>query len=262
VNQTTNQRRGQLLPKGKQASAAYATRLVNLADSKSPRMEGFVSDAPGMSGQPPEPKPIKIEEELVSLADLEKKGEVEFLRPLKTWMSSDKAQWKGQDAKQFQKYCKELSEPTAAFRTKQNKVNAKKIISYWVLALRGAWDRRNSKQTKQVFENLLSARRLSVWGAPFGRAAFQFHLGYSHPVFEPRDLLDWVAYTILQASKRGLLRMCQGHKEGWNCPTPYLVADEKRRVYCYMHCGNEAKSKAKLAWWRKNRPSKRRHRAA
>ncbi len=88
---------------------------------------------------------------------------------------------------------------------------------------------------------------------PFSHPAFKVRLGESELVFKRRDVLDDIAHAILKASARGLLRKCRGHQRGWDCPTPLLVADEKRRVYCYMRCGDHSKSLSRLRWWRKNR---------
>jgi hypothetical protein len=132
--------------------------------------------------------------------------------------------------------------------------------------LRKAWIPASREFAERLLEEIFAAPRASVTSspdryAPIERAAFKIRLGHSRPVFAPRDLLDRIAFAILRASERGLLRTCRGHKRKWNCPTPYLVADENRRVYCYEQCGDIAKSQAKLAWWRKNHPPKRRRAA-
>ena len=141
------------------------------------------------------------------------------------------------------------------------------------VCLREAWDKANwstaEMNLEQIFgsflvENVRRQMRGLKRGemrsqpypddqTPFERAAFQIRLGESRPVFKSRGLLDDIAHAILKASARGLLRTCRGHQRGWDCPTPLLVADEKRRVYCYMRCGDHSKSLSRLRWWRENR---------
>lgn len=72
--------------------------------------------------------------------------------------------------------------------------------------------------------------------------------------FKRRDVLDEIAYAILVASKRGLLRMCKGHIDHpeWNCQTPFLVADEGRRKYCYGACGENNGIELSKQWHRMN----------
>jgi len=93
---------------------------------------------------------------------------------------------------------------------------------------------------------------------PFSRPAFVLRIGEEGIKFERRDVLDDIAYAVFSAAAHGFLRRCKGDSQGWSCPTPFLVADEKRRVYCYMRCGDEAKSRAKTRWWRENLGSKKR----
>jgi hypothetical protein len=85
----------------------------------------------------------------------------------------------------------------------------------------------------------------------FRRPAFKIHLGKRLPknkpplpTFEPRDVLDEIAYAILRASSLGLLKTCEGKRRGWGCIQPYLVADEGRRRFCYALCGELAKQEA------------------
>lgn len=124
--------------------------------------------------------------------------------------------------------------------------SAERVVLWRSLELRKAWNKSERELAERRLEEIFSVR------GHYKHTAFQIRLGYDRPVFEPRDLLDRIAFVILKASKCGFLRMCQGHEQGWQCPTPYLVADEKRRVYCYMSCGDEAKSRAKHAWWKRN----------
>lgn len=81
----------------------------------------------------------------------------------------------------------------------------------------------------------------------FERSAFKVRMGSDRPVFEARDILDEIGYAILRASSLGLLRKCKGAVAGWPCKTPFLVADERRRRYCYETCGNLAKAKNRMA---------------
>ena len=67
---------------------------------------------------------------------------------------------------------------------------------------------------------------------PIKRGSAEFHF-----VYRRRDVLDDIAYAILVAARRGLLKECEGHKRGWRCPQRWLVADEKRRRFCYLECG-------------------------
>jgi len=95
--------------------------------------------------------------------------------------------------------------------------------------------------------------------APYSKSRNQVNFFFR---FKRRDVLDEIAYAILVASRRGLLRMCKGseHKD-WNCQTPFLVADEGRRRYCYGACGEN--NQVELAReWHRTHPRKRRKLAA
>lgn len=142
------------------------------------------------------------------------------------------------------------SERFANERAAIHKRNLLRQITQWSEWLRGAWGK-DTDAAEDALAQILASGRVQT--------PRQVRLGSAQ--IEPRDLLDRIAFAILRASECGLLRACRGREKGWKCPTPYLVADEKRRVYCYMSCGDEAKSQAKLLWWRKNRSSKRRRAA-
>lgn len=77
--------------------------------------------------------------------------------------------------------------------------------------------------------------------------------------FKRRDVLDEIAYAILVASRRGYLKVCKGHAKHpeWNCQTPFLVADEGRRGYCYGACGEKIQIERAKEWHRTH-PRKRR----
>jgi hypothetical protein len=124
------------------------------------------------------------------------------------------------------------------------------------IALREAWDEKKwdtaAENLEQIFADqkgaILSAMKPGIYPglpSPFERPAFRIRIGHADPVFEPRDALDKIAHTILQASHHGLLKMCEGHRRGWDCPTPFLVADEERRKFCFNGCGDKAKAEAK-----------------
>jgi hypothetical protein len=150
--------------------------------------------------------------------------------------------------------------------------NNEKAVAVRSQQLRKAWSKSDPEFVEKQLEDIFSDYRSDLWdearrGLVPGeslrtastdrytsnkRPAFKVRLGHSKPVFEPRDLLDRIAFAILKASERGLLRKCRGHQRGWQCPMPFLVADEKRRVYCYSRCGDEAKSRAKYKWWKQN----------
>jgi hypothetical protein len=68
--------------------------------------------------------------------------------------------------------------------------------------------------------------------------------------FKRRDVLDEIAYAVLIASKRGLLRFCKGRKEHpeWDCQMPYLVANEARTRYCYGACGERNQAELVRNW--------------
>ena len=89
--------------------------------------------------------------------------------------------------------------------------------------------------------------KLSNQAKRLERSAFKIRMGSDRPVFEARDVLDEIGYAILHASSLGLLRKCKGAAAGWQCKTPFLVADERRRHYCYETCGNLAKAKNRTA---------------
>ncbi len=134
----------------------------------------------------------------------------------------------------------------------------------WIAGeLRQAWPSGDQERAEMILHELLISTRVVNFGGqpmqayggsdkPFDYPAFRFKLNKGRPVFQRRDILDEIAEVILRASGRGLLKMCWGHRRRWRCLTPFLVADEKRRVYCYMRCGDESKRRAKLKWWREN----------
>lgn len=123
-------------------------------------------------------------------------------------------------------------------------------------SLREAWDKGKWDTAAENLEHILAGYPREANKAmpssgqwpneytPYLRSAFQIQLGHEQPTFEPRDVLDQSAYAILRASALSLLKKCEG-KKNWNCITPYLVADEGRRRYCYGTCGDEAKAEAK-----------------
>jgi len=130
--------------------------------------------------------------------------------------------------------------------------------------LREAWDKQKWETAEQNLEHVFAAEIDPKLGEvqigpvvmlsefKFRRPAFQVRLGKKlprskqpAPTFEPRDVLDEIAYAILRASSLGWLKMCAGHLKGWHCPTPYLVAHEGRTRFCYEHCGDVAKADAK-----------------
>jgi hypothetical protein len=140
--------------------------------------------------------------------------------------------------------------------------------------LRDAWDPRKRETAEQNIENIFAAdseiRELTdlkpgeARMGPvttisalkrkqlFERPAFKCLLGQKlsrnkqpMPTFEPRDVLDEIAYAILRAGSLGLLKTCEGERKEWGCKTPYLVADEGRRRFCYEFCGDYAKAEAK-----------------
>ena len=149
-------------------------------------------------------------------------------RPLKIWK---------QPSKEWQPQSERFANERAAIFDR----TLLRRITQWSQQLRGAWGG-NMNEAEDALAQILDIRRVQT--------PRQVKLGSAQ--IEPRDFLDRIAIAILKASERDLLRTCEGHKQGWQCPTPYLVADEKRRVYCYMNCGDEAKSQAKLKWWRSN----------
>jgi hypothetical protein len=134
----------------------------------------------------------------------------------------------------------------------------------WIAGELGqAWPSGDHERAEMILHELLFSTRIVNFGGqlmqayggsgkPFDYPAFRLKLDKERPTFQRRDILDGIAEAVFRASGRGLLRICRGRKRGWDCPTRLLVADERRRVYCYMRCGDEAKSRAKLKWWREN----------
>jgi hypothetical protein len=113
----------------------------------------------------------------------------------------------------------------------------------WATRLRKAWDK--PEDAKRICKKILAPERLL--GGQLYRGSGEIVVG------QIRDELDLIADVILRASQSGRLRICEGHENGWDCPTPYLVADEGRRTHCYMQCGAEAKRRSKLRSWHTNK---------
>jgi len=150
---------------------------------------------------------------------------------------------------------------------------ATKFLQNLGMVLRDAWDKGKWETAEPTLERIFAAHRdpLEVHGLKpgegrilplmtlsemkraelFQRPAFKIRLGRKlprsgnpEPVFEPRDVLDEIAYAIMRAGSLGLLKTCEGKLNGWKCPTPYIVADEGRRRFCYESCGDQAKAEA------------------
>jgi hypothetical protein len=77
--------------------------------------------------------------------------------------------------------------------------------------------------------------------------------------FKRRDVLDEIAYAVLVAKGRELLRVCKGYRTHpeWNCQMRYLVANELRTEYCYGGCGERNQAEAAREWQRKRGKAKR-----
>jgi hypothetical protein len=121
------------------------------------------------------------------------------------------------------------------------------------LRLRRAWRARHREIAERGLEEIFSGLR-----SPAMRPAWRIELGRSAPVYERRDLMDDIGRAILEASKHRLLKFCWGHKRGWPCPQPYLVADERRRKFCYPNaarpnCGEESTLRSNRRSWHKNK---------
>lgn len=121
------------------------------------------------------------------------------------------------------------------------------------LRLRRAWKVRHREIAERALEDIFSALRSAAT-----RPAWRIELGCLAPIYERRDLLDDIGRTILKASRRGLLKFCLGHKRGWRCPQPYLVADEPRRKFCYPsagrpNCGEESTLRSNRGSWHRNK---------
>lgn len=99
--------------------------------------------------------------------------------------------------------------------------------------------------------------RPAVELAPYRKSRKQVNFFFR---FKRRDVLDEIAYAILVALRRGYLKMCKGHTKHpeWNCQTPFLVADEGRRDYCYGACGEKTQSERAKEWHRTHAKKRRR----
>jgi len=133
----------------------------------------------------------------------------------------------------------------------------KEFLQSLGVVLRDAWDKDKWDGVEETFEQLFADQKAEIirgmkpgevragLTSRFERAAFTIRLGKGQPVFEPRDVLDEIAYAILRAASLGLLKTCEGKLKGWPCRTPFVVADEGRRRFCYETCGDQAKAEAK-----------------
>jgi len=145
---------------------------------------------------------------------------------------------------------------------------ATQFLADLAFVLRDAWDKGKWDPAEQNLERIFAAHpgiselrdlklgesRIGPISKPrrFERPAFKVRLGHKiprnnqpTPIFEPRDVLDEIAYAVLRAGSLGLLKICEGKSKGWSCTTPYVVADEGRRRFCYETCGDQAKAEAK-----------------
>lgn len=165
-------------------------------------------------------------------------------RPLKTWKQQPSKEEVVRASPTLRAHLRDWQAQSARLTGERSAGSRRKLlrqIMQWSQQLRGAWGQDRDSAEDALAQMLAPSRVQTPRQVKLGSAQI-----------EPRDLPDMIAIAILKASERGLLRTCEGHKQGWQCPTPYLVADEKRRVYCYMSCGDEAKSRAKHAWWKRN----------
>ena len=132
----------------------------------------------------------------------------------------------------------------------------KKYLLELARVLRELWDTAKRETAEYNLEQIFAAppeaemapgeiRRITAFEKAFQHPAFRIRLGKDSPRFEPRDVLDEIAYAIVHAAENNLLKTCEGSLRGWPCPTPKLVADEGRRRFCYGSCGDQAKAEAK-----------------
>jgi hypothetical protein len=156
---------------------------------------------------------------------------------------------------------------TLRLRFHENKPRATVFLHDLGTVLRDAWDKGKWETAEQNLERIFAAQDdtelrslkpgevrilpLIKHAELFQRPAFKVRLGRKlprsgnpDPVFEPRDVLDEIAYAIMRAGSLGFLKTCEGQLNGWKCPTPYIVADEGRRRFCYESCGDQAKAEA------------------
>jgi hypothetical protein len=130
-------------------------------------------------------------------------------------------------------------------RRKIEKRREEDALLKWVALLRGMWTPRTSAAACQAIEQIFSAERLHTGSLPERPAVQITRRGLS---VESRDLLDTVAWTILEAATRGWLRCCKNR-----CPAPLFVALKPGQHYCFKCGGVEAERRRKREWARRRR---------
>jgi hypothetical protein len=141
-----------------------------------------------------------------------------------------------------------------AARESREKRSEELALLKWAELLRGMWTRSETADALRAIEQIFAAERPAMWDENLKQWIGTFNLerpavqiargGYP---FVARDLLDALAWMILEASKRGFLRRC----ENKSCSAPFVAAHPKQR-YCYGGCSKEAKKQSKLKWWKRN----------
>jgi hypothetical protein len=127
----------------------------------------------------------------------------------------------------------------------------------WAALLAGMWTQSKGPQVYEAMEQIFAAERPAVWNEnlqrwsgtlPLERPAIR--ITRSGFPFERRDLLDTLAWTILEASKCGFLRQCKS-----GCATPLFVATSATQDYC-SKCSVNREKQRNAEWAKKDRARK------
>jgi len=63
-------------------------------------------------------------------------------------------------------------------------------------------------------------------------------------------------FVVLEIASVLAPRLCLCANHSYDCGSPYFIASDKREKYCSESCAREAKRRANLVWWNKNRKGK------
>ena len=128
--------------------------------------------------------------------------------------------------------------------------NEASTLLNWATLLRGMWTHRESEVACQAIGQIFAPDRIRTGGLP-ERSAIQVTAS-DGLTFKSRDLLDTMAWTILEAARRGWLRRCKQ-----SCSRPLFVAYQPGQDYCYNCGGIHARRRSKLKWASKHRAAAR-----
>jgi hypothetical protein len=146
-------------------------------------------------------------------------------------------------------------------RTEISKRQEETTLLKWSALLAGMWTREGASEARLACEDIFAAERPAVWNENLQQwsrtltlECSAIRIAQDGLRFERRDLLDVIAWTILEASRRGFLRQCK-------CSVIF-VAYSSTHTYCCSAWRREVDRRNKRRWAQKSRALKRGQHAA